>query len=73
MSLFFCLVLVLVVQLAVRANQRATERSLIAQQAKLQEKIKNADGELDYMDTQDYLDEYILKNWHLVKDALKSK
>jgi hypothetical protein len=60
-SLFFCLTVILAVQLAVRGNQRTLESSLRATQSELQKQIENNEYLQDYYMSQKFIEEYALK------------
>jgi len=61
MALFFCLVLVLAVQLAVMANQRSMERNLNAAKTNLEWQIANEEANELYYQSERFIDEYILR------------
>ena len=61
MALFFCLVLVLAVQLAVRGNQRSMEKSLLATQNELLLQMDDLSAWDQYLLSQKFIEEYALK------------
>jgi len=69
MAVFFCMILVLAVQLAIRGNQRAMEKSLHATQQALQQQILEENAREKYLLSQKFTEEYILKimGWAKVK------
>ena len=68
-AMFFCLLVTLTVQLSVRANQRAMERKLKATQAELQRQIDDEKTNIDYYQTQKFIEEYILKELGYGRDG----
>jgi len=61
MAVFFCLLLTLVVQLAIRANQKNMENSLLNTQAYLQEQLKSGDKMIDFINSPKFIEEYALR------------
>jgi len=61
MVIFFSLVLTLTVQLAIRGNQRAMEKQLMATQIQLQQQLKDEEILKLYYLSQKYVDEIALK------------
>ncbi len=60
-TLLFALVTVLVFQFAVRINQRGLEKDLKSEQARLQRAIDDAELDIRYYQSSDFVDDYALK------------
>lgn len=71
MAVFFCLVMVLVVQLSIRANQRNLERQLMSTSAQLEHDINTKQNEIDGYESDKFLDEWILKELGYGKNGSK--
>ena len=69
MAVFFCLLVTLTVQLAIRGNQRKMENSLRARQTELLQQIEDSERNLDYISSQKFVDEYALKELGYGKDG----
>jgi len=69
MVVFFCLLVTLTVQLAIRANQKSMEKKLKATQAALQQQIDDTQTNIDYYQTQKFIDEYALKELGYGRDG----
>ena len=71
MAVFFCLLVALTVQLSIRANQRAMEKKLIASQAELQKQLEDTQRNIDYYQTQKFIEEYALRELGYGRDGAK--
>ena len=71
MAVFFCLVVVLIVQLSVRSNQNAMEKSLLATQAELQRQLDMEDILSEYYLSSQFIEEFALKVLGYGRDGAK--
>ena len=71
MVVFFTLILILTVQLAIMGNQKRLEKSLKAKQIELAQKLASEEDKPDYYSTQRFVDEYALYEYGVGKEGTK--
>lgn len=58
-TLAFILVTVLVFTIAIRLNHQSTENALLAEQRRLEQQLVNANRDIEYFETWDFIERYM--------------